>query len=439
MKKLFLVWVLALPFTSNSQNFKSGLFADHPGNYALGSMPSLLVDRESKWDIHLVGSQFNFFNSDNSGQTLAGRLKSSLYASNPKEFFSIESSQAFLGAQLALPSISYAINRNNVIAFSTSVRTFTYQNNSGLSLYNMLQSVKENRKFTGGMFDEFLTMYSNTWLEFGLSYAKNWNLTEDWSLQGGFTLRYLSGVASGELALDGLSADFSNSNTNNLAASVSLIYNDNVDQIMEGELGEVDLFSKNGYALNFGISAKWHDQLTIGVSVLDIGSIGYTGAKNSSIYEVSGQSVNVETYQDIQSVDQLADTLEAQIQKDGEPVNSFKTTLPLKILLFAKYQLSKRINVVASTQMIRPNVGLIEAERKMIITQIIAPTFKIKKMTISLPFGYSEFTRFQTGLGFQWRFLTFGSDNVLSYYLSNSGLRAMNLYCSLRITVGKYE
>lgn len=439
MKIVFLFGLLALTFFTRAQSFKSALYADNPGVYALGSMPSLLVDRNTKWDIQLAGVQFNFFNSDNTGQTIAEELKSSLLSSNPKKIFAINSSNAFVVAQLALPHISYAINENNAIGFSASIRSFTYQNNSGFSLYDIIQDVKKDRSFSGGYLDEFMIMFSNNWMEFGLTYSRNIDISKDWSLQAGITTRYLSGIASGELQLDGFNGNFLNSQTDNLSASISLVYNEAIDQIIEDGAGELDLFSKNGYSIDLGFSTKWKDKLTVGFSILDMGSIKYIGSKESSVYEIEGESLDLESFTELKSVSQLADSIESQIQIEGEGVNSFKAKIPLKVLFYGNYSLNNTFGIVGSVQLTRFANGLSQDRHNVLREYNIAPIIKFKKATISLPFSYSGFSNFRSGLGLQWRFLTLGSDTLLSYFLSNPDTKSMNVYFSFRAKIGKFK
>ncbi|WP_420580298.1 DUF5723 family protein [Reichenbachiella sp.] len=439
VKKLLLLGLCVIPFFSYSQSFKSALYSSSLGVYAMGSMPSLLVDTDAKWDIQIAGAQFNFFNSDNSGQTLKKELISSMLSSNPKNFFSVKSSNAFVEAQLALPSFSYALNENNVIGFSSSIRSFSYENNSGFSLFEIIQQVKENGSFTGGYLDEFMTMISNNWLELGVSYSRNFRLNEDWSVQAGLSTKFLSGVASGQIDLGGFDGNILNSRVENLSASVSFIYNDEIDKILENGTGEIDLFSKNGYSLDFGLSTKWKEKLTVAISILDIGSIKYKSSQESSVYEIQSESVDLESFTEINSLNQLADSIDSQVLVEGEEVNSFKTKLPMRIFLFGKYDLNKTFGIVGSMQVTRLSEGISQDRHHLIWDYNISPTVRIRKMTFCVPIGYSEFAGFRTGMGLQWRFLTIGSDNLLSYYFSNSDTRAMSIYCSFRLKVGRYN
>ncbi|MEP2024982.1 MAG: DUF5723 family protein [Reichenbachiella sp.] len=438
MKKFLLLWLLILPMTSFSQNFKSALFADHPGVYAVGNMPSLLVDRDSKWDIQVVGTQFNLFNSDNEGRSFYEKMKSAMLTSNPRNLLSLKASFAFAEARVVLPAISYAINKNNAIAFSAGIRSISYESTSGLNFSEFFQSIRDGENFNGRFFDDFMTMYSNTWLQFGLSYARNWEVSSDWSVQTGLTMRYLSGVASGKFEIDGLNSDFRNSETDNISANVSFVYNDELNQMMESETIEADLFSKNGYSFDFGFSAQWKDRLTIGLSFLDIGKINYKSAKNSTDYALSGEMLDAKSLQQVQSVDQLTDSLSSQFSVDDFPIDNFSTRTPFRAILFAKYKLSKHFSLSVSNVLLKPR----ESNRSTgdtIWSINVAPTYEIRKVAVTIPMGYNKNSDFHTGFGLQWRFLNLGSDNILSYYFSDDPSRAMSIYLSFRLKVGQYE
>lgn len=439
MKNLFLLGLLVLPFFSFSQSFKSAMFSSNPGVYAIGAMPSLLVDRNSKWDVQLIGAQFNFFNSDNTGQTFSEKLKASLWSSNPKEILSVASTFAFIEGKISIPSISYAINENNVIAFSADLRSQTYENSAGFNMYEILNSIIENRSFDGELIDGGMTMYSNTWVQFGLSYARNWDINQDWSIQTGFTARYLSGVASGRLEFSGVQGTFSNSRTGNLSANVALVYNEQIDKIIDSGTSEIDLFSKNGYSLDFGFSAKWKDKLTIGIAVLDLGSIKYESAENSSEYSVTGESLDLESLNQVSTIDAFADSLKNQLTPEENPINDYKTKLPVTTAFLMRYTVSKRLSLNMSARIFKPQGGLELDGRKTLWGATFAPTFEIRKAALTVPIGYNNFSDFHTGLGLQWRFLNAGSDNLLSYYFSDKDTRAMSIYCSIRLKVGRYE
>ncbi|MDW3208308.1 MAG: DUF5723 family protein [Reichenbachiella sp.] len=438
MKRLFLLGLLALPFFSHSQNFKSALFADHPGVYAVGNMPSLLVDRSSKWDIQVVGTQFNLFNSDNEGRSFYEKMKSAMLTSNPRYLLSLDANFVMAEARVVLPTISYAINKNNAVAFSAGIRSISYERTSGLNFSEFIQSIRDGENFNGRFFDDFMTMYSNSWMQFGLSYARNWEVSDDWSVQTGLTLRYLSGIASGKFEIDGLNSDFRNSETDNISAKVSIVYNDELNQMMESETFEADLFSKNGYSVDFSFSAQWKDRLTIGLSFLDLGKINYKSAKNSTDYALNGETLDGKSLQQIQSVDQLTDSLSAQFSVDDIPIDRFSTRTPFRAILFAKYKLYNHLSLSVSNVLLKPR----ESNRSTgdtVWSIHVAPTYEIRKVAVIIPMGYSTYSDFHTGFGLQWRFLNLGSDNILSYYFSDDPSRAMSIYLSFRVKIGQYD
>lgn len=118
-----------------------------------------------------------------------------------------------------------------------------------------------------------------------------------------------------------------------------------------------------GNAIDFGASYQLTDKLTLGASVIDLGSItwksdlvNYTASGN---YNYSGLNVDLNSDDPFDdSFDRIIDEIEEELNFGEDTVtNSYKTELPTKILLSGSYKLSEKSTIIGvyNLQTVRRN------------------------------------------------------------------------------------
>lgn len=136
------------------------------------------------------------------------------------------------------------------------------------------------------------------------------------------------------------------------------------------ELGEIELndfFTPNrGIAYDFGATIRF-EELKIGLSVLDIGSIEWEDEVNNyrlnDTYEYAGLDIARDYFNDSLSFDRAVDSLKAIFEVESTQ-NSYSTQLPTRYFLAASYPINEKWTVGASfyaeqyRNKFRPAVGL---------------------------------------------------------------------------------
>jgi len=160
--------------------------------------------------------------------------------------------------------------------------------------------------------------------------------------------------------------------TENLDVGISRIDNFNLNintNAMIRTSGIVDIDGKTfstenvGNAIDFGATYQLTDKITLGASVIDLGSItwkndlvNYTA---SGSYNYSGLNVDLnadDPFDD--SFDRIIDELEEELNFGEDTVtNSYKTELPTRVMLSGTYQLTKKSSFIGvyNLQTVRRN------------------------------------------------------------------------------------
>lgn len=115
-----------------------------------------------------------------------------------------------------------------------------------------------------------------------------------------------------------------------------------------------DYFTNNGYALDLGATYKLQDRLTLGVSLIDIGSInwknntyGYTLDPTKSKYTFSGVDLTKVVNGDNNYLNSVGDTIQARFKVREGVIGSYSAPIPGKMYLSGMYQVKKNFTAGA--------------------------------------------------------------------------------------------
>jgi len=398
-------------------------------------MPSRILEINSKWDINIAGAQFRIFSEDINDNSLLNQIKSAS-SFNPKYLLSAESNRSLVTAQLALPSVVYKINERSAVAFSSNLRSFTLSQVSDSKVKRILNAIYNKEPIDESLSGEFVIAYSNSWLEFGFTYARSWELGSDWIIQGGATLNFLSGIASAHLEFADVSASFSRSVANNFNADFGFVYNTEIDDIIDDGTINIDLFKKRGFSADFGVTAIFSEFLTLGLSLMDLGHINYQPADNSSQLKISNTNLNLQNLYSLESLSQLADTLKSNFNNSDVPEDKYTTHLPIRFVFLADIVLIDWLSISIVSNRIKPGFQDNTLDIEGVWTHTLMPRYTHESLNIALPLVYNRISNFQAGFGINWKFLVLGSDNVFTFLISDRDIKSLDLYLAFRVSIG---
>ena len=130
------------------------------------------------------------------------------------------------------------------------------------------------------------------------------------------------------------------------------VLEDNSDDL-EGYLSDnwEDYLSNSGFGFDLGATYKIKDRLTVGLSLVDIGSIkwkndlyGYRLDPSRATYTFRGFDLERILDGDTDYIDTEIDSIESRFRLQESTVDAYSTPLPTKIYLSGSYQLRRNFN-----------------------------------------------------------------------------------------------
>lgn len=115
-----------------------------------------------------------------------------------------------------------------------------------------------------------------------------------------------------------------------------------------------DYLNNNGYAFDFGATYRFFDRLTVGASVVDLGSItwnndtyGYSLDKSKANYTFQGIDLNKVLQGNSNYIDSEVDTVKNRFTLTEQKIGSYCTPLPTKFYLSGNYEIKRNFTVGA--------------------------------------------------------------------------------------------
>ncbi len=258
-------------------------------------------------------------------------------------------------------------HRHNLFAFGFKASDMYFD--VGLTLRNEFRAAlpgdaatlvkKGNSAFVGDPADFSPLWFSGlSYMEFGIGV----NRKIDEKLTVGVRPKILFGIANSKLSFDEFEIE-TNSNTGEMdfrmdgAFKTSLplkIERDEEGQIedleVDEDLDESDFIMKNsGFSIDFGGHYQFTDQIEFEAAVVDLGYISWSSSptvlESKGSFKFEGLRYNGSEDDDVEDItDRLVDDIEDTFKvKDSK--SKYRTWLPTKILLGARYKVNKQLKV----------------------------------------------------------------------------------------------
>lgn len=423
MKKLLLLSALSFfAFISTySQNYVGHAIDNYSGIQGVTYNPSSIVGSGFRTDINLLSSSI-FGGSDYFGINVNDIIKSDGgfdFDEDAKKSPS-NSNNFFFNADIIGPSFMFNLNKKSSIGFISRVRAHLNINDINGELYEaIVNDFESDEDFD---FDsKNLNGTIHAWGEIGLAYGRILMDKPKHLLKGGVTLKYLQGAGSVYMSSPGMQGQYSAS-TEMLTTQGQLNYGTTQD-FDEDDIEFKDLTA--GFGLDIGFTYQWNNdtendslsniknpyKLKVGVSVTDIGSIGYDNATTTS-YDLNN-TVDTSTFDE--DVEEFLDENYPRTENEG----TAKIKLPTALHLLVDYRLHKSwyVSAQADLSMIKDNSKL---SNTIINTIVIAPRLETKKFSFYAPISFRQYGDVSFGGGLRFYGITIGSGSIFTNLLSDS-------------------
>ncbi len=445
--KFICLFVCSFVIASNlyAQNWVGYNTSRFTGVSAVDYQPADIVGTPYKIDILITGIKGSMFNRnilfgadlDNGDQNMLG----SIFKGQDQKFIAT--------GVLYLPSVLYSISARSAVAFSTSFNAFGFGDSrtpEALSAFQSGQPISTSASYD----NTFVTGYVNTWSSFNLTYAYMLLNQERHKLKLGTTIRISQGSGSAYYSLGDVSYDYSNQQLTNLSGNVQMQYNQQLEDISEGQ--QVPLFSKSILGGDFGAVYEYTNLATkdyqtpylfkLSSSIRNVGKvITYQTASGSYDYSINAPSMSASSFTGISNLQQLKDTL-SKIAVTSEPNGAtYKTKIPTSFMFMVDCQPFKNVFLNASYNYTYMKLGDNANQTYELHSFNVTARYDKLHWGVILPM---TFTDYGSGFGFagRWRYITVGSANIFNLIFNgDSDQLAANGYVVIRIPIldSKYK
>ena len=431
------------------------------GVNALALNPSAGATAAFGWDINLagvgasLGNNLLFVGSASVGGVLAhtgliGAANSVQFQTNTQnlyfyDFFNQPHEKFFVSSVFAaLPSAQFNFENGTSFGFSLAERAAFGSFDIPLiaDAYFQQKILRGEKRFVPP-----LRVMGASWGEFGLNFSKKILDDTKGSLTVGATVKILTAQQGVFLEnFDGTAVTrLSKDSTILHALNTTVGFTDNFQH---------NLFGNNGGGWSFDIGATWtlggnadyeskpYDW-RFGVALLDVGVLNFS--KNAQVHDLKFNEPKLFITKDYNRLD--LDNPEVDfINRFNEKIlnnpngslrgTAFSMRLPMTLSLQADYAATDAVFINA-TLIQRLPTGYFTLPRANLLA--VTPRYETRWLGASLPLSMVEWRQIHVGLAVRLAYLTFGSDNLLSF-LGEEKLSGTDFYIALKINpsqVGK--
>ena len=452
MYKLYITPLL-LGFSSLvlSQGMSGLKVSAYSGIIGIGLQPANLASSPYSVDVNIIGVSAtavvkSFLPETGIGNTFYEGDQYSIGS-----MFTKKQENFFVNANVFMPSASYRIDEKSGLAFTWRYRVVAYGSVSNSSLSLFAENDFETKKLGDIPLIESMLGVANTWEEFGMSYGRNIYDKGRHKVDVGLSAKYLRGGASGYVEVNGVNADYDkNTNTlNEVEGKFSMMYNQEVDQISEGE--STKLFNSSGFGMNVGVnyeykSAKYLDKKTdrqnqpnylfkVSTGFRDVGKIKFKASENSGSYTLTQKEpIDADYFNNLSSIDELSKRLENTFVVDTIVLSEYSLRLPTTWNFNIDWNIWK--NFYGNFYMDFTGVQMRESffRSEMLNQYKFSGRFEKAKYGFYTSLDYNKFSKWGSSISFRYSILYLGVNNLVKLS-GDDTLNTLGVILTLRIPI----
>ena len=437
--KIFLSVTLFFSIIINAQDFRGIHSSNFFSLQNINNQPADLVRSENRWQINLFSTDLylsqDFILGDNNyfDTLLRGNWDNLNY------FFNAEKLELFLVGKAILPSVSYKISAKHALALSVNLPAQGVYRTSNSKLFQLFQGI-ENPEELEDLQDEFFKGVVNQLTEFTLTWSGVIWQNKGHSLTAGVNLNYLVGGGAGYFDLDGIDLKFGQDNIDFFDVEVSYAINENLGKTISS--GSFDLFGDRGFGMDLGLTYSYlpKDRLDIpyrfkiGFVANNLGHVKHSSNVESGTFRVTANDIPYSTFEDINSIPELIDTLKDLVDFNETKNDSFSMNLPSTYAMYGDLCL-KNNWYLASYLSYLPNhfTNVRNISNRDHWSFGLTPRFENKNWGVFLPLFYNTPDN-SVGLAFKYKFFFLGSSSIIGNLFSKENANT-SLYFGFNIAL----
>jgi outer membrane protein OmpA-like peptidoglycan-associated protein len=445
MKKSFLTVLAIASFVSvSAQSYLGYTHDNYAGVQGVMFNPASIVDSRFKTDINLFSISTSATN-DAYGVSIADAFKTGFdFDTQAKKSFSTNNNAVF-NTDVMGPSFMFNIAPKHSLAIYTRARAFLNVLDVNGQVINDI--TKDNSTSFPSATLGSPTAVGNSWGELGISYAAVLLQRGQHFLKGGFTAKYLQGVANYHFQGNNVTVqynDFGNPLLDSYTTTGTAVYGSSQDFSTNDK---IDLDSKSrGLGLDLGLVYEWRPdydasrsdinnlkninkyKIRFGVSVTDLGSIKYEkGVRNS--YDLNN-TVSQADYDTADNFDDFIKSNYANTVVNG----TVKSYLPTALHADVDWNVHNKFYLN-----VNGDLGIVdkkELNQNSIANRVsVTPRFESKWFSFYVPVSYMDYSKqTQVGVGLRTGVFFIGSGSALSNIISDNS-RAVDFHLGFKIPV----
>jgi len=440
MKYFFVTILFLIPFWLHGQSWSGYNTSLYGGIHSINYQPEIHSVMPADWDINVLSANLTFFNENFFGMDPIGDVKNG----NIKSIDDIyKNHTGFVNANIQLPSVAYKINEKSTVGFSWSIRALLFSNISNGRLSSFIDNINNISDAPASFTNDFARGFLIAWGQYGFSYSREILNKNRNKLSAGGTFNILSGAGSIYLDLSDVNFSYADSVLSDVELSLRFATTQEADELITEK--KIPLFEKIGVGVDLGLTYERLKNTRagssyfykVGFSINGLGKIKYKNSSSANSINVSSDRISKESFSNIESFSQLRDTLTSVFDVELDDTNSISSRLPLDIRLYGDIYVHNRIYMhVAYTRLIT-YFGSEKYNELSFSQYYIVPRYESEIIGIYLPFTYSSFLNFESGLAFRWKPLVIGSGNLFSYFIGGDKSTNLDIYFTTRIMINK--
>ena len=440
--KLLLIWMLILVArTTHAQNYNAIHGSDFSGSLGVYNNPSSILSSPDKWDLTVVGFQF---------QTISNVIKGPNFpfSLSPKATFYIANGNfkryADLTADLHLLNGRIKLNNNNAIAFGLNVR----QNTQGKTTsVRYTDSVRGPRSFLllneeNGII-EFDVAHS-AWLELYGTYAKTLWDHETSRLNGGISFKLSRGMSGAFATARNVGVESEQDNDQTIYkivnGDVKYGYSENYGDGESISASDILTHGKIGFAVDLGVEYTIKSQAVgtfddediaeydwkLGFSLLDLGWNTYAYSSESrhasSLRDGVSSLVLQEKFSSTTGVPSFNDSVATIVGNFTPLTGNFKVINPARAVINIDRYVSGNVYINGELSVNIIPSGRISHVLKESKFLTVTPRWETKKLGFFAPVQINRHGNFWIGGAVKAGPLLIGTHNLLNIFSKNKFL-----------------
>jgi len=432
MRRLYILLLfLLLGFhISKAQDWLGNITDRHSGLLGMHVQPAWLVSSPYKYDINILGINIVAINMDviESINNLSGG-KPSGFLKNEKEFL--------IRGAIQLPSFMWKIDDRNAVGFEVKSRPIWFTEDAdGSALRTLIDNFQDDELHGVDLSSRYLTSRTHWWTDFAGTYSRRIWQNARHRVDGGATLKLVTGSMSGYINIDNLAFVMANSDTiERISGRLQFVYNNELDALSDN--GEVNLFNRSTLGLSFGFEYGFSpeggdEKLRVGLSITDIGRIKYGRSNRSGEFNLLGEDIALQPFRDAQSLEELSQVARETFDEISVTSEDFFVYLPTQLGLQFDYHIKKFWYINFSSYVALLGGGRNLQQTKNFDNFVLTPRIEKAKWGIQLPVYYNPAGGMSAGLSGRWGPLYIGFSNLFQSLLIDKDINRLSGYIGFR-------